>query len=292
MRLFSLKQLIVLSVLVLAVSAGALSQAVKIPVYVFDAAQSTDSVTLYFGFDPTATRGIDASLGEYEAPPVPPGFDARWTIASGLGSPVDYRTTPASARIDTFKIAISNNDASSADFGLMWDKAINNLYFDSLALKVPGGTDAVSGDPIAPRIINMRTADSVFIQAASDNGIKTFTILGRLYIVGVKEIPNVIPTSFRLGNSYPNPFNPSTTIRFDIAKSAIAEVAVYNILGQKVSTLVSQELKAGSYSTVWNGTSSEGNSIASGIYFVRMTARSLETGAEQFSALQKVVFMK
>jgi hypothetical protein len=292
MRLFSVKQLIVLSVLVLAISAGAWSQAVKIPVFVFDGAQATDSVTLYFGFDPTATRGIDASLGEYEAPPLPPGFDARWTIASGVGSPFDYRTTPSSAHIDTFKIAIANGDAPSADFGLMWDKAVMNLYFDSLALKVPGGTDAISGDPIAPRIINMRTADSVFIQTAQDNGIKSFTILGRKIIDGVIEIPNVIPTSFRLGNSYPNPFNPSTTIRFDIAKSAMTEVAVYNILGQKVSTLVSQDLKAGSYSTVWNGTSNEGNSVASGVYFVRMSAHSLETGAEQFSALQKVVFMK
>ncbi len=293
MRFFSVKQIIVLCVLLLALTVAGSAQAIKMHVFVFDTALPTDTVTLLFGFDPTATRGIDASLGEYELPPPAFGFDARWTNTDlAGGSPLDYRTTPTDpARIDTFAIAISNSDASSADFGVMWNHAYFASICDSMSLKIPAGSDA-DGNPIPSRKINMLQADSALIPASQDWGIKKYTILVRLIPTGVIEIPGQIPAKFGLGQNYPNPFNPSTTIKFDIARTAMTEIAVYNILGQKISTLVSQELKPGSYSTLWNGTSNTGNSISTGVYFVRMSARALDNGAEQFSALQKVLLMK
>jgi hypothetical protein len=302
MRLFSVKQIILLCILVAGVSVGLMAQNVHgtFNIYVFDDFANTDSITLAFGVDTHATRGIDEALGEIEIPPGPPSFDARFSNNQlAAGTQVDYLPVSHTAtRIDTFVIAVTNGDGQStnANFGLIWDHNFYAAHTDTMTLKIPAGSD-IDGNTIPARKINMRTTDSVWIPEAQVWSIKNLTVLARIdttnFIIGaVHEVPNVIPSAFRLGNSYPNPFNPSTTIRFDIAKSAIAEISVYNILGQKVSTLVSQDLKAGAYTTVWNGTSNEGNSVASGIYFVRMTARSLETGAEQFSALQKVVLMK
>jgi hypothetical protein len=295
MRLFSVKYVLFLCVLLAGLTTGVMAQHVPFHIYVFDNFTNTDSITLVYGTDAAATRGIDEALGEVEIPPGPPSFDARFTNSSiGSGTQVDFLPVSVTvSQIDTFVIAVTNGDGGSvnADFGLIWDHTYYLANTDTASLKIPAGSD-VDGNTIPSRKINMRAVDSVYIPAAQFWGIKNLTVLSKTHLTGVHELPNVTPTTFRLGNSYPNPFNPSTTIRFDIAKSAMTEVAVYNILGQKVSTLVSQDLKAGSYSTVWNGTSNEGNSIASGVYFVRMSARSLETGAEQFSALQKVVFMK
>ncbi len=81
----------------------------------------------------------------------------------------------------------------------------------------------------------------------------------------------IIPTKMELSN-YPNPFNPSTTISFDltaeIAKNA--EIIIYNIKGQKVKQLLSDQLSAGEYSVVWDGRDDNNKSVSSGIYFYKL----------------------
>jgi hypothetical protein len=106
----------------------------------------------------------------------------------------------------------------------------------------------------------------------------------------VKQLGDGIPASFSLEQNYPNPFNPSTTIRFAVMQRAFTDVSVYDILGKKVSTLASEELSPGYYDVKWNGTDAAGRSLASGMYFVRMSAAA--ENAAGFSAVRKIVFMK
>lgn len=82
-----------------------------------------------------------------------------------------------------------------------------------------------------------------------------------------------LPTSFSLRQNYPNPFNPETRISFSIngQETQSVELSVYNILGQKVSTLLSSNLAPGEYDVSWDGTSSSGEKQASGIYFYTLT---------------------
>ncbi|UCD39183.1 MAG: VCBS repeat-containing protein [Fidelibacterota bacterium] len=80
----------------------------------------------------------------------------------------------------------------------------------------------------------------------------------------IPEIP--IPSHFALHPSYPNPFNPTTTIRLDLPKIAKVELVVYNILGQEVATLVEGVLPAGSHSIIWEGKNAFGDDMPSGIY--------------------------
>lgn len=73
-------------------------------------------------------------------------------------------------------------------------------------------------------------------------------------------------------SNYPNPFNPTTTISFDLPRDSKVSITVYNIKGQKVKQLVNDQLSAGKHSVVWNGKGSSGKTAASGIYFYKLSA--------------------
>jgi hypothetical protein len=77
---------------------------------------------------------------------------------------------------------------------------------------------------------------------------------------------------FSLSQNYPNPFNPETGISFSLPKKASVSLVVYNVFGQKVRGLVSAILPAGSYKVTWDGTDDQGNRLASGVYFCRLSA--------------------
>ncbi len=68
------------------------------------------------------------------------------------------------------------------------------------------------------------------------------------------------------------PFNPSTTIEFTLNHSALVEIAVYNITGQKVATLLQGNKNRGNHQVVWNGRNLENKPVASGLYFYRLRA--------------------
>lgn len=80
---------------------------------------------------------------------------------------------------------------------------------------------------------------------------------------------DIAPVVSNIGN-YPNPFNPETTISFNMSKAGNASVAIYNLRGQLVNTLVNGEVAAGNQSVVWNGNDTNNKSVASGVYFFRV----------------------
>lgn len=80
-------------------------------------------------------------------------------------------------------------------------------------------------------------------------------------ITDVQNSENDVPKTFELSQNYPNPFNPTTVIKFAVPKAGVYQLNVYNILGQKVMTLVNQQLKAGYHSSLFDGAN-----LASGIY--------------------------
>ena len=89
----------------------------------------------------------------------------------------------------------------------------------------------------------------------------------------------VLPQGFALGLNYPNPFNPSTIIPYQLAAPSPVRLEVFNILGQHMATLVDGEQAAGSYRARWDGTDAAGGAAASGVYFYRLTvAGAHQTG--------------
>lgn len=87
-----------------------------------------------------------------------------------------------------------------------------------------------------------------------------------------KSYDITLPGRFELYQNSPNPFNPSTEIRFDLSVPARVKLSVYNVLGQEVILLTDGPLPAGNHSVVWDGVDSSGQPVASGIYLYRIEA--------------------
>jgi len=79
-----------------------------------------------------------------------------------------------------------------------------------------------------------------------------------------------LPSIFILNNNYPNPFNPSTNITFEILKTTNTRIDILNILGEHITTLIDQNYNPGIYNTYWNGRDQQGNMVKSGTYIYRM----------------------
>lgn len=82
----------------------------------------------------------------------------------------------------------------------------------------------------------------------------------------------VVPEAYNLYRNYPNPFNPTTTIQYDMPQTGFVAITVYDMLGNVVQTLVNSTQSSGHYSIQWNGKNQNGQKVASGIYFVQMRA--------------------
>lgn len=86
-----------------------------------------------------------------------------------------------------------------------------------------------------------------------------------------------LPEKTGLLNCFPNPFNPSTTVQYTLLYSGQVNVSIYNLDGQKITTLVNQQEEAGPHSALWDGTDSRGKQLTSGIYLLKMeTAETVE----------------
>jgi hypothetical protein len=94
-----------------------------------------------------------------------------------------------------------------------------------------------------------------------------------------------IPSQFRLLQNFPNPFNPQTTIDYQLAERAPVSITIFNSLGQAVKQFTHVSQPAGRYSIHWDGTDVQGQVVVSGIYFCR-----LEAG--HFQATRKLLFLK
>jgi len=115
----------------------------------------------------------------------------------------------------------------------------------------------------------------------------TFDILNAK-VTKISEETNNLQSKFALNQNYPNPFNPTTTIEFSIPKTEFVTMKVYNLLGQKVATLVSKKQTAGTYKVVWDA-----SGFASGVYLYVIQAGDPSTSSGQvFVQTKKLVLLK
>ncbi len=124
---------------------------------------------------------------------------------------------------------------------------------------------------------NSATPDSL-------NGWGIVDALSALQVTSVQSRPTVV-REFRLFQAYPNPFNPETQIRFELEKPASISLAIYNLRGQRISTLLNGPQTPGTHSATWDGKDANGSQVSSGVYFYR-----LETGGRSLS--KRVVLMR
>ena len=110
---------------------------------------------------------------------------------------------------------------------------------------------------------------------------KIADVASRTVSANVKLVPGV----FALHQNYPNPFNPKTEIRFDLPEASVVEVAIYNLMGQKVKTLTNKEITPGYHVLQWDGTNDRGSMVSTGMYFY-----TLHTN--KYHSMRKMLFLK
>jgi hypothetical protein len=146
---------------------------------------------------------------------------------------------------------------------------------DSLVIDWPsGGQDVYTGNKI------------------SVNGFYNARELQDLdLITSVSETPGDIrPSAFSLKQNHPNPFNPTTSIRYTLASASAVELTIFSMLGQKVRTLLSNQLQSsGDYMLQWNGRNDSGQPVASGLYVYSLKAQGSQG---TFSQRRKMVLLK
>lgn len=154
--------------------------------------------------------------------------------------------------------------------GGVWNQVGNKLV----------GTGAVGSSNQGGAVAISPDGNTIIVGGIADN-----TNLGAawIFIPGTTSVQNSsgeVPNGFQLSQNYPNPFNPSTTINFSIPQSGYVSLDIYNINGERVTTLVSEELNAGSYDYNWDA-----SSLSSGVYFYKLISSS-------FTSTNKMLLLK
>jgi hypothetical protein len=252
--------------------------------------------TDFVKFAQTYGRTAVAPAGKRVVAPSLPGMNDNTEMSLNLGS---ERVLVG----QTISVNVSVANATSLEaFGLVVNYDTDKFEFVSAApaendlLKTSGGeTPLFSNWPEAGQVtIANAVINGEAVSGEGDVVTLTFKVLrefednARFEIAqGVVFDPNALsnpavtlgalnvestPTEFALNQNFPNPFNPETTIKYQLAESAPVQLRIYNIVGQVVRTLVADQQSAGRYQIRWNGTDDRGVAVSSGIYFYQISA--------------------
>lgn len=173
-----------------------------------------------------------------------------------------------------------------------------DVVLDSLTIRAWKGKSVTSSHPNYAALVGYWTFEEGKGTTSADlsghnhpvmffNGIGFRTSLA---LTDVAPVDRTVPSSYALANAYPNPFNPSTTIRFALPEAATVRLSVFNILGQEIAQLVNGTLAAGQHEVQWNALTGSRQHVASGVYFYRIDA----TGAHgaHFVDIKKLMLVK
>ena len=103
--------------------------------------------------------------------------------------------------------------------------------------------------------------------------------------LAVNEKSDILPKKFALHDNFPNPFNPSTTIRFDLPSATDVSIVVFNVLGQKIKTIERALMNPGYHSIIWNATNDFGSQVSAGMYFYQLRTN-------EFVKTKKMILLK
>jgi len=211
-------------------------------------------------------------------------FNMLWPEPPVLGEAISLRIKPddnvlqkrASLSNLSAYIQVNNEDGHYWDFELVGNKADEkvkidfeyfgniqpefNKYIVDMDLKVAYNMDDL-GSGLDVKIGNSKQRNYRILIGTEE------------YIESNSSGVNVIPEGIELWQNFPNPFNPSTTVVFTLDKSIEVNLEIYNVLGQRVRSLINNKsMEKGYHPILWNGKNDQGSTVASGIYFIRLVA--------------------
>ena len=210
-------------------------------------------------------------------------FIQHGTIA--LSPPDSLKFYTAVGTKDTLPVTIYNQGQAN----LIIYNITNNLpnVFDvdwNPSDSLIAGGDYLTIEVIFSPAIQTLYTDNIVIE--NNDTLASIYLEGSGILTGlVDDLNRTIPTKYALFQAYPNPFNPSTTIRYQLPHTSNVRLVVYNALGQKVRTLVNSRIEAGYHEATWRGKNDAGLQMPSGVYMFR-----IET--ENYQQVNKMMLMK
>lgn len=151
------------------------------------------------------------------------------------------------------------------------DLKLGDMYLgDESSLAVYHWIDAITGWTLIGGTVD--TVQNTIYAPITQTGVYAAFTTQIITDVADDEHGDILPYRFDLSQNYPNPFNPVTTIKYSLPQRSYVTIEVFNVLGQKVRTLVDREESAGSYSITWDGTGSSGQTVSTGVYLYRFQA--------------------
>lgn len=214
------------------------------------------------------------------------------TVGTGSWSAVwNFRTRQVQPPGAPNLISPPNNSTNvSLTTVLDWQNVTNSTHYKvNIATDLNFNNSVLNRDSVIPstftvppNTLNINTLYFWRVNANNPGGssIWSSTFVFRTVVTGISQIGTTIPDKHELYSNYPNPFNPSTKIRFDLPESSSLKILIYDITGKTVMNLVEGNFQAGSYETVLDAVS-----LASGVYFYRM-----ET--PEFTKIKSMVLIK
>jgi len=151
------------------------------------------------------------------------------------------------------------------------------------------GMDISNGPPLnygRKEFMAVKYGSSIYVFGGKNADDQPVNKIERLdLITGVNDVKYQVVKGFKLGENYPNPFNPSTRISFTIGKETPVSLDVYSILGKHIKNIISGEFVPGNYQFTWDGSDQSGNIVAAGVYIYRLSTK-------YFTDSKKMILLK
>jgi hypothetical protein len=215
-------------------------------------------------------------------------------VSAGLSSGSDYLTIRINQQGDTVWTARYNGEANGSDtaFAIAFSRNYNALYVTGASSSdtIPGREDVFTirydlttgvklgwsrynspdNSTDVGKSLSVDTNNNVFVAGYTQRVTTSYDWLTEKFergVIAVNQISEKVPENYRLYQNFPNPFNPTTFIKFDVAKPSLIKLIVYDILGRQAALLVNEFLRTGTYEVEFGNPM-----LSSGVYFYELSA--------------------
>ena len=234
----------------------------------------------------------DSSSGTYTYSPTANynGSDS-FTFTASDGTLLDTATVSITV-IPVNDAPVANNDTIMVDHNtdyigqISWSDVDGDMEFSCNLLSNPSNgtvTVSVEGSFVYSPTTDYSGSDSFTFTVCDNSLCDTATVLITIHPLSIDE--TILPKRFTLHQNFPNPFNPVTTLRYDLPENGHVNITIYDMLGRQVKTLINQTQDTGYRSVIWDATNDYGKPVSAGIYLYQIQAG-------EYISTKKMVLLK